>query len=456
MKKKDLLKLPSVSEVLLKIKNTESINIEYIKYIIKDEIAQFRSLAKQDKLKLDRNQIIEFILLKLSKLSVASIKPVINATGIILHTGLGRAPIDKKIINIVSKRLSGYVNLELNLETGKRGQRQDHISGQIASIAGAADAIVVNNNAAAVLLSLNELAEGREVIVSRGQLVEIGGSFRIPDMITKSGCKLVEVGTTNRTHIGDYEKAINSNTGLILWVHTSNYVISGFTKQVEINELVLLGKKRRIPVMSDLGCGEVLDLSNKGVPTNMLVQDVVKSGSSITTFSGDKLLGGPQCGLIVGKKSLIKRIKVNPIARTVRSDKWTLALLEETLRSLRIDSLKDNLTLSLMTTTRNQLHKRATKTLSYVSTKIKSSHNISIRETLVEAGSGTLPGATFESIAFKINSKNYSSAKLSYKFRNSKNPIVGYIKGNSYYIDFKSIIPTQDKIVIESILEVLG
>ena len=318
------------------------------------------------------------------------------------------------------------------------------------------DAIVVNNNAAAVLLSLNELAEGREVIVSRGQLVEIGGSFRIPDMITKSGCKLVEVGTTNRTHISDYEKAINSNTGLILWVHTSNYVISGFTKQVEIDELVLLGKKRRIPVMSDLGCGEVLDLSNKGIPTNMLVQDVVKSGSSITTFSGDKLLGGPQCGLIVGKKSLIKRIKVNPIARTVRSDKWTLALLEEALRSLRIDSLKDNLTLSLMTTTRNQLHRRATKTLSYVSTKIKSSHNISIRETLVEAGSGTLPGATFESIAFKINSKNYSSAKLSYKFRNSKTPIVGYIKGNSYYIDFKSIIPTQDKIVIESILEVLG
>ena len=209
------------------------------------------------------------------------------------HTGLGRAPIDKKIINAVSKRLSGYVNLELNLETGKRGQRQNHISAQISSITGAEDAIVVNNNAAAVLLSLNELSEGREVIVSRGQLVEIGGSFRIPDMITKSGCKLIEVGTTNRTHISDYEKAINSNTGLILWVHTSNYVISGFTKQVEIDELVLLGKKRRIPVMSDLGCGEVLDLSNKGVPTNMLVQDVVKSGSSITTFSGDKLLGGP-------------------------------------------------------------------------------------------------------------------------------------------------------------------
>ena len=302
MKKKELLNLPSVNEVLHEANDVKSINIEYIKYIIKDEIAHFRSLAKQGKLELDRKQIIKSILLKLSNLSVSSIKPVINATGIILHTGLGRAPIDKKIINAVSKRLSGYVNLELNLDTGKRGQRQNHISAQISSITGAEDAIVVNNNAAAVLLSLNELSEGKEVIVSRGQLVEIGGSFRIPDMITKSGCKLIEVGTTNRTHISDYEKAINSNTGLILWVHTSNYVISGFTKQVEIDELVLLGKKRRIPVMSDLGCGEVLDLSNKGVPTNMLVQDVVKSGSSITTFSGDKLLGGPQCGLIVGKR----------------------------------------------------------------------------------------------------------------------------------------------------------
>jgi len=456
MKKKDLLNLPSVSEVLFEVKDRKLNNIEYIKYIIKDEIALFRLLAKQGKLDLDRKQIIESILLKLSNLSTASIRPVINATGIVLHTGLGRALISKKIINKVSKRLSGYVNLELNLETGKRGQRQDHISAQISSITGAEDAIVVNNNAAAVLLSMNELAEGKEVIVSRGQLVEIGGSFRIPDMITKSGCKLIEVGTTNRTHISDYEKAINSNTGLILWVHTSNYIISGFTKQVEISELVLLGKKRRIPIMSDLGCGEVLDLSNKGIPTNMLVQDVVKSGSSVTTFSGDKLLGGPQCGLIVGKKSLIKRIKVNPIARTVRCDKWTISLLEETLRSLSIDSLKDNLTLSLMMATRKQLNKRATKILSIVSSKVKSSHSISIHETLVEAGSGTLPGTKFESIAFKINSKKYSTAKLSFKFRNTENPVAGYIKDNNYYIDFKSIIPNQDNIIKDSILEVLG
>ena len=456
MKKKDLLKLPSISEVLLEIKDNKYHNDSYIKYIIKDEIESFRSQAKQGNLQLDRNQIIQSILLKLTKLSTASIKPVINATGIILHTGLGRAPVGKTIISKVSKRLSGYVNLELNLETGKRGQRQEHISALISSVTGAQDAMVVNNNAAAVLLSLNELAEGKDVIVSRGQLVEIGGSFRIPDMIAKSGCRLVEVGTTNRTHIGDYENAISSNTGLILWVHTSNYTISGFTKQVEIGQLVELGRKKRIPVMSDLGCGEVLDLSNKGIPTNMIVHDVIKSGSSITTFSGDKLLGGPQCGLIVGKRPLIKRIKVNPIARTVRCDKWTISMLEETLRSLRIDSLKDNLTISLMMTSRDHLRKRAKKLLSIIPTKLRSNHNISIQETLVEAGSGTLPGATFDSIAFKINSNKYTPAKLSYKFRNAQNPVVGYIKGNSYYIDFKSIIPRQEKLLLNSILEVLG
>ena len=456
MRKKDLLKLPSISEVLLEIKDNKYHNDSYIKYIIKDEIESFRSQAKQGNLQLDRNQIIQSILLKLTKLSTASIKPVINATGIILHTGLGRAPVGKTIISKVSKRLSGYVNLELNLETGKRGQRQEHISALISSITGAQDAMVVNNNAAAVLLSLNELAEGKDVIVSRGQLVEIGGSFRIPDMIAKSGCRLVEVGTTNRTHIGDYENAISSNTGLILWVHTSNYTISGFTKQVEIGQLVELGRKKRIPVMSDLGCGEVLDLSKKGIPTNMIVHDVIKSGSSITTFSGDKLLGGPQCGLIVGKRPLIKRIKVNPIARTVRCDKWTISMLEETLRSLRVDSLKDNLTISLMMTSRDHLSKRAKKLLSIIPTKLRSNHNISIQETLVEAGSGTLPGATFDSIAFKINSNKYTPAKLSYKFRNAQNPVVGYIKGNSYYIDFKSIIPRQEKLLLNSILEVLG
>ena len=456
MKNKSLSNLPSVSQVMLAFKNNAVHNRRYIKLLIKEQLQFYRSLAKKDTLTLDRDMIVAEIVSKLDVLSEPSIKSVINATGIVLHTGLGRAPQSKKIINKVAKRLSGYINLELDIDTGKRGQRQNHISKLISSITGAEDAIVVNNNAAAVLLSLNEIAEGREVIVSRGQLVEIGGSFRIPDMISKSGCKLIEVGTTNRTHISDYEQAINKNTGLILWVHTSNYMITGFTKEVSIEDLVVLGKKKGVPVMTDLGCGEVLDLSQKGIPTNIIVEDVVKKGSSLTTFSGDKLLGGPQSGIIVGKKSLLKRVKINPIARTVRCDKWTISLLEETLRSMQKESIKENLTLSLLMSDRAKLKKRAKSLLKLISPSLDTSAKITIEETLVEAGSGTLPAAKFESVAFKILSKKYSSSKLSKLFREANYPVIGFVKSNNFYLDFKSIIPFQEKYLLRSIVEVLG
>ena len=356
---KNLSNIPSVSQIMQLVENKDYHNKRYIKLIIKEELNSIRKIAASNTTTLNRNQIIKDILSKIALLSQSSIRPVINATGIVLHTGLGRAPQGKKIINKVAKKLNGYVNLEFNLNSGKRGERQSHLAKIISSITGAEDAIIVNNNAAAVLLSLNAIAEGKEVIVSRGQLVEIGGSFRIPDMIAKSGCSLIEVGTTNRTHISDYENAINKNTGAILWVHTSNYIISGFTKEVQIEELVALGKKKRVSVMTDLGCGEVLNLSQEGIPTNIIVGDVVKKGPSVTTFSGDKLLGGPQSGIIVGKKTLIQKIKTNPIARTVRCDKWTISLLEETLRSTQKESIKDNLTLSLLMSSRKKIQKRA-------------------------------------------------------------------------------------------------
>ena len=201
-------------------------------------------------------------------------KSIINGTGIVLHTGLGRAPMDKKIAKSIVDRVSGYTNLEFDLISGKRGDRQDHIKGLLSSLTGAESGMAVNNNAAAVLLALNELSEGNEVIVSRGQQVEIGGSFRIPDVIEKSGCLIKEVGSTNRSHFKDYEEAINKNTGLILWVHTSNYLVKGFTKEVPLSELVQLGKKKRIPVMADLGCGEIFDLSSKGIPKSIMIQDL--------------------------------------------------------------------------------------------------------------------------------------------------------------------------------------
>ena len=456
MNKKDLLNIPSVSELLNQIKFENFHNENFLKFKIKEEIDYYRKLAKKGKLILSRKEIVDEIIHNLSALSLPSVQSVINATGIVLHTGLGRAPLSKELIANISDKMSGYVNLEYDLKTGKRGHRQDHVSKLIGSIVGSQDAIVVNNNAAAVLLSLNELAEDKEVIISRGQLVEIGGSFRIPDMIAKSRCKMVEVGTTNRTHLKDYEKAINSNTGLILWVHTSNYTISGFTKNVGISELVTLGRKNRIPVMADLGCGETLNLSSKGIPTNILVKDVVKMGTSITTFSGDKLLGGPQSGLIVGKKSLIKRISKNPIARTVRCDKWSISILEEILRSMQNGSLDSNLAISLLMSSRKSLRKRAQKIMSKLPKEVLNRHSLTIVETQVESGSGTLPNKPLDSIAICFDSSSLKPSKLSSMFRAAQKPVIGYIKRNKFYIDFKSIIPSQEKILLKTIIEVLS
>ena len=456
MKNNKMHKLPSVSEILNKVRLQKIHNESFIKFKIKEEIGRYRKLAKKDQLFLSRDEITHEIIEKLLNFSMPSIKSVINGTGIVLHTGLGRAPLSSKTVSNISKKMSGYVNLEYDLETGKRGHRQKHISELISSVVGSQDAIAVNNNAAAVLLSLNELAEHKEVIISRGQLVEIGGSFRIPDMIAKSGCKMVEVGTTNRTHLKDYENAINPNTGLILWVHTSNYTITGFTKDVDISELVGLGKKNRIPVMADLGCGEILDLSHKGIPTNIIVNDVVSVGTSITTFSGDKLLGGPQSGLIVGNKALIKRIRNNPIARTVRCDKWTISILEETLRTMQNGGLNDNLAISLLMSSRKSLRKRAEKIVNQIPKKILKKHKLNIVETEVESGSGTLPNKSLESIAISFESTLLSPSQLSNLFRSKNIPVVGYIKKNKFYIDFKSIIPKQEKILLNAIVEVLG
>tara|TARA_Y100000758_G_scaffold34741_1_gene22785 strand:- start:4068 stop:5438 length:1371 start_codon:yes stop_codon:yes gene_type:complete len=446
MEQNQLKELPSVSEVLLKCNKYKSLNNKYLTYIIKLEIDHYRVVAKKGKLILKRSQVIQDIVAEIDRLSDTSMRPVINGTGIVLHTGLGRAPMKESTAKQVAKRVSGYTNLELDLLSGNRGQRQDHVNGLLAALTGAQSAIAVNNNAAAVLLALNELAEGKEVIVSRGQQVEIGGSFRIPDVVKKSGCILKEIGSTNRTHLKDYEKAIGKNSGLILWVHTSNYVVRGFTSEVDLADLVDLGRRKRIPVMVDLGCGEMVDLSKKGIPTHLPVQDVVKSGAGIVTFSGDKLLGGPQAGLIVGKKTLVNRLKKNPISRAVRCDKWSLAFLEETLRSFGDDGpSKDNLTISLMTNSRATLQKRAKIILSFLPKKTVNLLGLTLVKSEVEAGSGSLPEEKLESMAFRFSEKNRSASKLASQFRKGKIPVVGYIHGNKFFIDLKAIIPGQEK-----------
>ena len=444
--------LPSVSEVLLKSNKYKSINKRYLSYIIKNELKIFRGLAMKGNLKQSRSKIIQEVLSVIDQLSTSSIQSVINGTGIVLHTGLGRAPVDKAVAKEIADRLSGYINLEFDLESGKRGDRQSHIEGLLSALTGAQSGMVVNNNAAAVFLALNELSEGKEVIIARGQQVEIGGSFRIPDVIKKSGCIIKEVGSTNRCHFRDYENAISKNTGLILWVHTSNYVIKGFTKEVGLNELVQLGKKKRIPVMADLGCGEIVDLTDKGIPASTMITDIVKTGAGIITFSGDKLLGGPQAGLIIGNKTLVNRLKKNPIARTVRCDKWTLAFLDEALRSFgNHGPSKHNLANMLLMSTIKSMKSRGKRILSQLSKKSINDLGISLVESEVEVGSGSLPLERLDSMALKFNPKNISPTKLARMFRTASVPVVGYINENKFFIDLKALIPGQEKDLVEVI-----
>ena len=455
MSKNQFQNLPSVSEVLLEIKDLNNLDNSIITYFINKEISWFRKQVKLNKLAESRSEITKKIVQKVGQSCQPSMKNIINGTGIVLHTGFGRAPIQKTRLKNVINRLGGYSNLEFNLETGTRGNRLDHVRGHCAAITGSENSLMVNNNAAAVLLALNTLAEGKEVIISRGQEVEIGGSFRIPDIVRKSNCFLKEVGTTNRTHLNDYKKAINTKTGLILWVHTSNYVVKGFTKEVSLHELVELGKKKHIPVMADLGSGALIKLSKRDLPEEIPVQDVVKSGAVVITFSGDKLLGGPQAGIIVGKNRLLKQMELNPIYRTIRCGKFTIALMEETLRSYRNEEVtKDNLTLLLLSTKRVMLKKRGRKIIQSISTKRKSRLGIALIESTVEAGSGSLPACEIESMALRFYPKNQKISELAYRFRTGKTPVVGYISGNRFFIDLKTILPNQVSLLIDVINQV--
>jgi len=456
MSKKQLRQLPSVSEVLLDINKSIALHDRYIREVIKSELRGYRRTAKAGKLDVKRSAITAAILDELDSLNQSSIKNIINGTGVVLHTGFGRAPISKKVISTVAKKLEGYINLEFDLSTGKRGDRQNHIAKMLNAICGSESSLIVNNNAAAVLLALNSLAEGRDVIVSRGQEVEIGGSFRIPDVIRKSYCTLVEIGTTNRTHLRDYEKAITKKTGAILWAHTSNYVVQGFTKEVPLSDLALLAKKKRIPLVVDLGSGALLNMNKQNLPAEKQVSDVVKTGADVITFSGDKLLGGPQSGFIIGSQRYLKVIQKNPLYRTYRCDKWTIALMEETLRTYRSNESfsADNLSLKLLTTSQKILLNRGKKILSNLPQIKVKQLGIALVASLVEAGSGSLPVKSIPSAALQFTPRQITVAALAKAFRKGTIPVVGYTKGNTFYIDLKAVLPNQSPQLIEAIKEV--
>ena len=444
MKKTNLKDLPSVNKVLIEINGSVSVHDEFLKTLINRAINQYRKKIKNNELSMSPPELLSNITEMVIKDSSRSLVNIINGTGIVLHTGFGRAPFDSKLLKSIAKRLDGYVNLEFDLDSGKRGDRQSHVRDHLSSICGSESSLCVNNNAASVMLSINEMAFGGEVIVSRGQLVEIGGSFRIPDIIKKSGAILKEVGTTNRTHFSDYKKAVSKKTKLILWVHTSNYVVKGFTRSVPLSDLVQLGRSKNIPVMVDWGSGAILDMKSLGLANEMPIRTIMSDKPDILTFSGDKLIGGPQSGIIIGKEKWINAMQKNPLYRVMRSDKITLGLLEEILRSYRSNYFtKDNLSLRMLTTKRSTLVNRGKKVIQGLTKKKIKDFNIVLENSKVEAGSGSLPENPIESIALSFSHKNISPNGLARKFRSGRIPVVGYIKSNKFIIDLKAILPNQ-------------
>ncbi len=379
---------------------------------------------------------------------------VVNATGVVLHTNLGRSLLCEDALNNMKSIAAGYSNLEFNIEKGKRGIRYSAIEDILCELTGASAAMAVNNNAGAVLLCLDTMAKGKEVIVSRGELVEIGGSFRIPDVMKKSGAVLKEVGTTNRTHLRDYQTKISENTGLLLKVHTSNYKIQGFTSSVSLKELVDLGKKTDIPVMQDLGSGTLIDLSKYGLGREPTVSQSLKSGADIVTFSGDKLLGGPQAGIIAGNRSAIEKIKENPLTRALRIDKLTLAALESTLRLYRDEAtaVKKIPTLRMLTLPFEDIALKADKMLKIFKKAVNDKAVISLMDLSSMSGGGAFPDLSLPTRCILIKPVNMSAAHLERKMRMHKPSIIGRIENDRFIMDPRTI-QTGEELIISRALE---
>ena len=444
--------LPSVSLILEKIKGKFNFHENYLKLLIKRELDFLRHKIISEDIAINKEKAIDIVITKVKEKASFSLSNIINGTGIVLHTGFGRAPFNGERLREIADKLDGYINLEYDLNNNRRGDRQNHINEHISSICDVESSLIVNNNAAALLLTINTLSDGFEVICSRGQIVEIGGSFRISKIIEKGGAILKEVGATNRTHLDDYESAITHKTKMLLWVHTSNYILKGYTKQVPLEDIVKLGKKYKIPVLADLGSGTFLALDKFGVPSEAPLIEIVKKGPDIILFSGDKMLGGPQSGIILASRNITNQIKSNTLYRTVRCDKITITMLDQAIRTYTRKGFSNlNLTLSLLTSTRKDLEKIGKKIINNIPSKKIKVLGLTMEESFVEAGSGSLPEKNIESIALKFNSSVLSANKLSLLFKGAEVPIIGYIQKEFFFIDLKAILPSQISKIITTI-----
>jgi L-seryl-tRNA(Ser) seleniumtransferase len=437
-------KIPSISLLLDKLRSeTKRIDIQYIKQLLESILNDIKSQPNKFKLEsCSREEITEVIIKKvrrqIEELLAPSLKRVINATGVILHTGLGRAPFGVSQLRGI-EFLSTYTNLEIDLTTGRRGERLDHVTRLLCMISGAQDGIVVNNNAAAVLVTLNSLARRKEVIVSRGELVEIGGSFRMPEVMKNSGAKMVEIGTTNKTHFHDYQDALTDRTAAIMLVHPSNYRIVGFTEKPEFRNIIKLAHDNSTPIIYDLGSGALIDYQKFGFEYEPVVADMVSAGVDVITFSGDKLLGGPQAGIIVGKKELLKKIRKNHLLRALRCDKLTLALLASNLQNyLQIDSLENsNATIGLFARKVDVMRELGEKINHLIHPALRT--YIKIVDAEGRAGSGAYPVYPIKSLALQINTDKMSAEQMARKMRLQEIPIFGYIENDTYYLNLLTI-----------------
>ncbi|MBI5506886.1 MAG: L-seryl-tRNA(Sec) selenium transferase, partial [Deltaproteobacteria bacterium] len=367
---------------------------------------------------------------------------VINATGVVLHTNLGRAALASSAIDAVVAAASGACNLEYDLARAGRGDRDDLVEEHLCALTGAEAATVVNNNAAAVILVLNSLAEGREVVVSRGELIEIGGSFRIPDIMAKSGARLREVGTTNRTHASDYRDAIGADTALLMKVHASNYRMIGFCSAVELEELAALAAGHPgLLVVEDLGAGALVDFSKWGLPAEPVVADRLSAGADLVTCSGDKLLGGPQCGIVVGRSDLIARLKRNPLRRALRCDKMTLAALEATLRLYRFspDFERQVPTLRALLRPLPELRALGQAALPLLARSLGPEVTLELVSAAAQAGSGSQPEVAIDSLAIAVSSPKLSAQAIAALFRAGDPPVIGRIERDVFLLDLRTI-----------------
>jgi L-seryl-tRNA(Ser) seleniumtransferase len=385
------------------------------------------------------------------------LRRVINATGIVLHTNLGRAPLAASAVQAVADAAAGYLNLELDLDSGKRSSRQDAIREWVMKLTGAESATAVNNNAAATVIVLRALCAGKEVIVSRGQLIEIGGSFRIPEIMVVSGATLREVGTTNITRITDYARAIGPNTGALMQIHSSNYRISGFTKAASLAELVELGKKHNLPVIDDVGSGAMLDFNRFGFSGEPVVKESIKQGVNLVLFSGDKLLGGPQAGIIAGKTALIQKIEKDPLMRAFRLDKMTLAALEATFR-LYLDeerALREVPVLRMLGTTKQDLRPRAEAVLARLR-ELEGLASVRLADDVAYVGGGSLPDQAMATLVIELVPQKISDADLAFRLRTQTPAVMGRLSEGKLLLDLRTVFREQDEELVGAVRAALS